>query len=537
MAEGSTSEVWCGQHRTLGHRRALKVLRAGAPGSAGRPVQATLRHDNVVPVVEITEHEGQPVLVMPLVEGPTLRTILRERRLTPGEVRGIVEDILAGIAAAHAVGVVHRDLKPENVLLVPSGRRLVAKVTDFGIAALVSDREAGPAWGTEGYAAPEQLRGAPAAPALDYWALGVVAHELLTGRRPEPALAASILDPWEPVLGPLLTTAPEARLTDPQAVRSRLEATGIRVEPLFADPTASFAAEPTAATLPAEPASAGGALPRFADRFVGREALQLEIVRALTEPGVVDLTGPGGVGKTRLAVEAADGVADVVFVDLTETRHDEDVVREVGAALEVDVRAGPHGIRDALRERDGLWLVLDNVEQVVESVRDRIEAWRVAVPTLRVLVTSRVRLGLHGAHTVLLDSLDEAEDLLRIRMAEAAPGLGSVDPTVLAELAVRLDGLPLALELAAAQVRTLAPVDLLEQLTDRFRLLVRDELGTGRHRTLEGTLDWSWSLLGEAERAAVAQLSVFEGGFTLEAAEAVLELTEAPEAVLESLVA
>ncbi|MEM6927184.1 MAG: protein kinase, partial [Myxococcota bacterium] len=151
IAQGGTSEVWSGRHRVLGNRRALKVLRPSSPaertGLDGLPLQATLQHDNVLPVLEIAELDDRPVLVMPLVEGPSLRATIADRTLSPGEARWLFTGILAGVEAVHAVGRVHCDLKPDNVLLVRDGDRIVPKLTDFGIATVLGEHE--PAgWGT-----------------------------------------------------------------------------------------------------------------------------------------------------------------------------------------------------------------------------------------------------------------------------------------------------------------------------------------------------------------------------------------------------
>lgn len=555
IAEGGTSEVWSARHRVVGHRRAVKVLRQSSPSERGfvdgQPLQATLRHPNVLPVVEIVQLEDRPVLVMPLVEGPSLRALIASRSLSAGQARSLFAGILDGVEAVHEAGLVHCDLKPDNVLLVRDGDRIVPKITDFGIALRLDEPEPLD-WGTRPYVAPEQRAGALPTFATDYFALGVILHELLTGRRPGPAIAASIRDPWGPLLERLLEADPAARLCRAREVRDRLDATEVARAPLLRSslgggevvvPGESTA--PTAAVRRPDP----GALPGYGDAFVGREALLGAVAEALDAPGVVTLLGPAGIGKTRLAVEVARSLdeLDVSFVDCAEARTSADVVREVGAALGMSMATpGSRGaVVEALRARGALVLVLDNVEHVAEAIRPLVETWRQRATALRLLTTSREPLDVEGERQIVVPQLaresDEAVELLRSRMATAAPDrdLSAVPRSVLEAIADLLDGLPLAIELAAARVTTLDPEVLLGQLSDRFRVLVSRESGRhDRHRTLEGALDWSWSRLDATEQQALAQLGVFEGGFELEAAEAVLDVPGAPvEVLLEALVA
>ncbi len=545
IAEGGTSEVWCGRHRVLGSRRALKVLHPdGPPMDQGTAEQAAIRHPNVLPVVEVARFEERPVLVMPLVEGPSLRQ--QRRTLTPSEARAVFEGILAGVEAVHAAGLVHCDLKPDNVLLVQEGDRIVPKVTDFGI----SVRQGGvvaPGWGTRGYAAPEQLRGEPPTVASDFYALGVLLHELLTGRRPAPALAASIEATWGDLLRGLLEPDPAKRTRDAATVRTQLASTGVRLQPLRRSSLALElgAAAPSEVTAPTAAAPGSrpppGWLPVPDDPFVGRSEAIAALTAALGEPGVVTLTGPGGVGKTRLALEVAQQLGVACFVDLTEARTRDEVVRRVGEALQVPIGTTPSAERigAALAGRSER-LVVDNLEQVAQPAGELLAQWCAAAPALSVLATSRERLGIDTERVQPVEPLSlagDAVDLLCVRMA--ALGVADEVPRdVLQRIATLLDGLPLAIELAAARAATLSPRELEERLSHRFDVLVsRDASRPDRHRTLEGTLDWSWSLLTQPERTALAQLSVFEGGATLQAAEAVLQISEERvETVLAGLV-
>ncbi|MFI6811227.1 BTAD domain-containing putative transcriptional regulator [Nonomuraea sp. NPDC050328] len=253
--------------------------------------------------------------------------------------------------------------------------------------------------------------------------------------------------------------------------------------------------------------------------LIGRAEAVARVQALLAGDRLVTVTGPGGVGKTRLALAAASGLppggaADGVWlVELASAREAADLARAVSAAL---------GIRDdiplteAVRGKE-LLLVLDNCEQVIEEAAELAGTLLGAAPGLRVLATSRQPLGLPGERLVDLPPLTEqaAVELFSTR-ANVGPG-----PEV-SEICRRLDGLPLALELAATRVRALGVAELARRLDDRFATLAPEIRGLpGRQRTLRAVIDWSWDLLAEPERAALRRLAVFAGGCTLEAAEAV----------------
>ncbi|MER6448134.1 AfsR/SARP family transcriptional regulator [Streptomyces venezuelae] len=288
----------------------------------------------------------------------------------------------------------------------------------------------------------------------------------------------------------------------------------------------------------------GADLPTPVSSLVGRKEAVARVCAAVAAGRLVTLTGPGGVGKTRLALAAAarlsgagpgpcpDGVR---FVELAGARGG--VAEVIAAALGVREadggagagRGGEAGARDRLATALGprrLLLVLDNCEHVVESVAALTEELLRQAPGLRVLATSQEPLALSGEVLEAVAPLDGAEamELFAARAAAGTPGftLGPHNSEAVALLCRRLDGIPLALELAATRVRTLGVHALAERLHDRFRLLnqVRRD-APARQRTLRATIDWSWELLAPAEQAALRRLAVCSGGFTLESAEAV----------------
>jgi predicted ATPase/DNA-binding CsgD family transcriptional regulator len=294
--------------------------------------------------------------------------------------------------------------------------------------------------------------------------------------------------------------------------------------------------------------AASGNLPVQLTSFVGREAAVAELARRLAAPTrLLTLTGAGGVGKTRLALRVAEGVAEsfrdgVWLVELAPVHDPALVPHEVAAVLGVDERAdqpiGP-ALVESLRERQ-LLLVLDNAEHLVAACAELAYALLRACPSLQILATSRQPLGVAGEVLWRVPSLSvpdpergtdaaallgsEAAALFLDRARSAAPEL-AVTPqnaAAVAQLCWRLDGIPLALELAAARVGTLGVQQIAARLDDAFDLLTRGSRDwLPRQQTLRATVDWSHDLLAEPARTLLRRLSVFAGGWTLDAAEAV----------------
>ena len=284
-------------------------------------------------------------------------------------------------------------------------------------------------------------------------------------------------------------------------------------------------------------------LPAAVDVFVGRQMELAEIRSALGECRLVTLTGPGGSGKTRLALEAAAALlptfADGVwFVPLATAADGTRLGPVVAHALHVQDRPDEpllDTVTAWLRDREVL-LILDNCEHLVEAVGDLTQHLLAACPKLRIVATSREFLGVRGERAMrtpplgvpddpTLAGMSDAVELFLMRAAASAPNFdpGRADLGVVAQLCRRLDGLPLAIELAAARLRSLSLDQLAARLDDRFRLLTggtRTDLP--RQRTLEAVVAWSYDLLRHEERAVFDRLSVFPHHFTLEMAEAVV---------------
>jgi predicted ATPase/DNA-binding CsgD family transcriptional regulator len=264
--------------------------------------------------------------------------------------------------------------------------------------------------------------------------------------------------------------------------------------------------------------------------LVGRVAERAALAGALAAAPLVTLAGPGGAGKTRLAADAAaawDG--DVVWVELAAVADAERVVPAVTGAtgVLVDGVLGPvRSLVAGLAERR-LLLCMDNAEQVVDAVAAVADALLSSCPEVTLLVTSREPLDVPGEVVQRVGALapDEAFALFTARGADARPDLADAagpDAEAIRSLCARLDGLPLALELAAAWLRTLTPAQIDAGLDDRFALLTRGPRGAAaRHATLAASIDWSHDLLAEPERTLLRRLAVFAGPFDAEAAVAV----------------
>ncbi|MDT7770531.1 MAG: hypothetical protein QOI30_3548, partial [Mycobacterium sp.] len=287
--------------------------------------------------------------------------------------------------------------------------------------------------------------------------------------------------------------------------------------------------------------------------LIGRESEAGEIAAAVKAHRLVTLTGVGGVGKTRLALEVAARLADefpdgVWVFELAAVTDPAAVPDAVAAVLGINQQPGNtvvESVAAALEGRIRL-LVIDNCEHVLDAVADLIEAVITQSATVRVLSTSREGLGIAQEQVWPVPSLDvgdgidsPAVNMFIERARSAAPRFSIATPSeteAVVEICRRLDGIPLAIELAASRMASMTASDVCDRLDQRFRLLVGSRRGMERHQTLRHTVAWSYDLLDDAEKSLLTRCSVFSGGFDLQSAWAVAGLDRSDEyAVLDLL--
>ncbi|MGW4356558.1 protein kinase domain-containing protein [Nocardia sp. NPDC004582] len=474
---------------------------------------------------------GRPYLVVPYHPADSLDARIRQRGSLPvDEVLKVGAGIARALESAHRLGIVHGDVRPGNILFPEYGEPALA---DFGIECVPGGVEATPDAPTASPGtAPEAAEGHGPTPATDVYGLGAALRYALTG----PA-------------------APEPHGGDLRARGFPADVCALVEAAMHRDPGQRPSAAELGATIgrirqrAASPRTTGPnrtLLPELTS-FINRRAELSALKQLLTVSRLVTLAGMGGVGKTRLALRAASAAqrdfADGVWaIDLADVRDPSLVAPIVAAALGVRVDSA-RPVHDALveflRSRETL-LVVDNCEQVAGPMAGLAETLLAECPGLRMLVTSREPLDIGGEAVQRLLPLSvpaagreptlrqlrkyDAVTLFADRAGAVVPGfeLTEENKAAVAGICARLDGLPLAIELAAARMRTMSPDQILQRLTDRFALLTRGHrTAPTRQQALRWCIDWSYELCTPAEQRLWARLSVFAGGFELEAVEAV----------------
>ena len=574
LGRGGFADIYLGEHVFLKSLAALKILRMSLTNEERaaflREAQTLMRlvHPNIVRVLDFAVEDDQPYLVMDYAPNGSLR----ERhpagsRLPLDSAVVYVAQVASALQFAHDQGFVHRDVKPENMLL---GTHSEVLLSDFGISVFASqtvpqystNHLAQSVAGTSRYMAPEQLQGKPQ-PASDQYALGVVVYEWLCGTSPfhgtliEVAMQHLTMPPTPlheqlPELSPAIEEVvlramakePEQRFTRVQDFAAALQDASLAVSTSLTSPAPIEERKMLRNVVKPEPL---WKVPTTFTSFIGREQDVAAIEAMLLRPEVrlLTLAGTGGIGKTRLALQIAthmrssfaDGVCFARLASTTDPALIPSIIAETLGIQQVGNLSIFEQVKIFLHDKQ-LLLILDNFEQLVTAA-PLVEELLAACPALKIVVTSRAvlrlraefeyqvdpltlpDLGLSPNDTGIGQSTAIALFVQRAQMVHPTFQLTQANSRTIAEICVQLDGLPLAIELAAARIRLLPPQALLSRLSRRFEVLTGGAVTLPiRQQTLRNTLKWSYDLLDANEQQFFRRLTVFSGGWTLEAAEA-----------------
>src|SRR5229473_3274968 len=577
LGSGRFADVYLAEQIYLNTLAAIKVLNTHLTAETmanflneARQL-SQLDHPHILRVLDFGLAQEMPYLVMEYAPGGTLRERHpRGSRVPLQAIVSYVTDVAPALQYAHDQGLVHGDLKPENLLL---GKQERVLLSDFGIALLVPATNSlyvPHMYGTLIYMAPEQIRGAPSLQS-DQYALAVMMYEWLSGQPPFQGSAAEVVSQHLFAIPTLLREQyPEIPLAVERVVLKALSkdpklrfvdvlsfATALREasQPeTSADPFQAYAKSIMPSTpLKGEKAATDSPmrfqnLPALLTPLIGREQQEQAISAFLRRPEVrlLTLIGTGGIGKTRLASQVATDLIEVFphgvcLVQLAPISDSNLVVPTIAQTLglrDVAERSLFESLKAFLRDKH-LLLLLDNFEQVLEAAPALVELL-LACPSIKIMVTSRAVLHVEGEYEFSVPPLSlpdplhlpACEQLLqyaavalfveRAQMVKPQFVLSEDNAAAVVQICIRLDGLPLSIELAAARSRLLPPQALLERLNHRLAVLTggRQDAPT-RQQTLRDTIRWSYDLLNAQEQRCFRRLAIFVGGCTLEAAEAV----------------
>ncbi|MFD9664306.1 protein kinase [Rhodococcus sp. NPDC059968] len=538
-------------------------------------------HPNIVGALQVgTTESGRPFIVMQyLPQGSLDAWIRRHGPLPLDEAIRLGVKLSGALETAHQLGVLHRDVKPANILLTEYGE---PALTDFGIARIIGGFETGTGvvTGSPAFTAPEVLAGESPSAAADVYGLGATLFCAITGhaafeRRSGEQLVAQFVrittdavpdlrehgftEDVAAVVGRAMSRTAAERQPTAAALGDELRSVEMRIglplddmalhTPPRTKPDApeSRARMRQSSSDPAAGRRRTGNLPLELTTFVGRRRELDEARKLLSGSRLVTLTGAGGVGKTRLALRVAARVqrdfADGAWlIELGDVSDESLLLDVVAGSLRLHDRSSrplQDTVREFLAPREVL-LILDNCEQIIDAVAALGATLLRSCPRLRILATSREGLGIGGETTLRVPPLVvpdsarppglqglpsyDAVKLFTDRAVAAVPtfALAEENSGAVAHICQRLDGLPLAIELAAARLRVMSPEQILQRLTDRFAVLVRGARDLpSRQQTLQLCVDWSYHLCTPPEQKAWCRLSVFVGTFEIDAVDAV----------------
>ncbi len=574
LGHGGFADIYLGEHIYLKSRAALKILRMSLTDEERaaflQEAQTLMQmaHPHIVRVLDFAMENDQPFLVMDYAPNGSLRERYPAGSRVPlDSIVAYVAQVASALQYAHDKRFIHRDVKPENMLL---GTHSEILLSDFGLSVFTSrtmpdyssQHIAQTVAGTSRYMAPEQLQGHPQF-ASDQYALSVVVYEWLCGTPPfhgtpiEIAMQHLSIPPTPlreqaPELSPAieevvlraLAKEPGQRFAHVQDFASALQDAALAASASLSAPAPIAEREVLRNVVKPEPV---WKVPTTFTSLIGREQDVAAIEAMLLRPEVrlLTLAGIGGIGKTRLALKVAEQmrasfVDGICFAGLDSTSDPTlipSIIAETLGIQQVGTLSIYEQVKLFLREKH-LLLILDNFEQVVTAA-SLVEDLLTTCPSLKIVVTSRAVLHLRAEYeypvapltlpdlkqfpTTEYLALSPAIALFVQRARAALPTfqLTQTNAHTIAEICVGLDGLPLAIELAAARSRLLPPQALLARLSRRFEVLTGGAVTLPtRQQTLRNTLKWSYDLLDANEQQLFRRFAVFAGGWTIDAAEA-----------------
>ncbi|MBN1310645.1 MAG: protein kinase [Anaerolineae bacterium] len=526
-----------------------------------------LNHPNIVKMLDAVEQDGKHYLIMEYVEGGSLSELLeKEQSLPVLQALQIALDLADALTRAHRLEIIHRDIKPSNVLLAHDG---TPRLTDFGIARIGDTSQltqTGTVMGTFAYLSPEACKGDVLNEGTDIWSFGVMLFEMVMGHTPFQAgspgsLIAAILTEPIPDISALRPELPDAlvdllyrmldknidaRISSVRLVGAALEVLikGLGTGTIKPDAEQITGVEPKSRFETPTPSTVlrRHNIPSQTTPFIGRQEEMERLAGLIADPHsrLVTLLGPGGIGKTRLALEAAlrqtkTSVLEAYLVRLAPFSSAEFVAGAIADALKITLDGSTEPVDQIIAhiaERQML-LVLDSFEKVLEAT-PLIGRILDGAPDVTVLATSRTRLNLQAEcvfdvrslgvpKTIEQKDFDSFEAVRMFveyaRRARPNYSLAERDRQAVVDICRLVGGMPLGIELAAAWVRTLMPGEIAEELAEDLDFL---ETTMGdvpeRHRSMRAVFEYSWKMLDEKEQDALRGLSVFRGQFTREAA-------------------
>jgi len=563
IGAGGMASVYLADDLKHGRRVAIKVMNADIGAAIGTSrflreieIAARLTHPHILPLHDSGAIDEQPYYVMPYIEGESLRQrIIRLKSFSIDDALRFATEIASALGYAHQQGLIHRDIKPENVLLSNG----IALVADFGIARFTNANEgtaitmANAAIGTPAYMSPEQLEQLAAIDGrTDLYSLGCVLYEMLVGTPPFTGPLHSLAYQHISVEPRSVSeNRPEVPSYVAEAVRKLLAKNPADRYTTAADFVRAINSPSTdAATLSFEVPKPQVAtnLPKDRTRFIGRNQELSDCTHVLESSRLLTLAGLGGCGKTRLAIKVAESLTrkfpgGVWFVDLAPLTETSRVVGAVAQVLGLREEADKdlNDLVSAYISDKRVLLVLDNCEHLLSSCAEFIDVMLNSCAEIRIVATSREALNVQGERVIQLPPLGipDTKSALSLESVQSADAiklfvdraqtlrsgfeLTSANFASVAEICRRLDGIPLAIELAAARVKILAIEQILTKLDDRFKLL--SSVGRTmlpRHQTLRAVIEWSYDQLASEEQRLLRALSVFAGGWTLALASTVV---------------